>query len=93
MATGSQGISSFVITNAEDLKDTQKACYISGEGREITDMSEPRYDDRAKPLTLKAKNGTINIFQMQSVQFAGPNDPYTMCDGYSAGWHVDPDTY
>lgn len=93
VATGMQGIASFIITNAEDLKDTEKACYISSSGRKVVDMAEPRYDATAKTLTLKAKDGTIDAFQMQSVQFSGPNDRYSLCDVYSAGWHVDNDTY
>ena len=63
--TGRQGIGSIIITNAEDLNATDKACFISKSGfNSVVEMQKPEYDPVNKTLTLRAMNGTINAFEM-----------------------------
>lgn len=91
--TGLQGIASFVIANAEDLKDVTKACYVSNQGREVTELAAPLYESDHQTLTLKAKDGNIDAFNMDSIHFSSPTDPYSLCDIHSTGWYVDTATF
>jgi hypothetical protein len=93
LATGSQGLSTIVIANAEDLQNsTAGACYVDNSFG-ITMMSEPEYDNATKTLTIQAMQGTINMYQMQSIHFYAESDPYSLCNIYSAGWHIDTKSY
>jgi len=43
-------------------------------------MAAPVYDKDLHTLTLKAENGTIDVHDMESIHFNGPNDRYNLCD-------------
>jgi hypothetical protein len=99
IASGRQNIASVVIADAENLKDTQNmsACLITRSGIISTDLPNPVYDETNKTLTIKVqeieKTDPINIYQMQAIVLRDPNEPYSLCDVKSSGWHVDTKTY
>lgn len=88
--TGRQNLESIVIGNAEDLADAESACFIGKSGISSTPLAKPVYDMNTKSLTIMAlEDSEISLFDMQSIVVKTPNDPYTLCDMKSAGWHID----
>lgn len=80
IASGRQNLASIVITDAENLKDTQNmaACIITRSGIKATDLPNPVYSDENKTLTIKvqeiAEVDPINIYQMQAIVLRDPNE-------------------
>ena len=96
ISTGRQTLSSVVIADAEDLKNTEnmQACIIDRSGFKSVDLANPIYDNVTKSLTIRNTVGDpINLYQMQAIILRDPSDKYSLCDVNSAGWYVDPESY
>ena len=77
ISTGRQNLSSIVIADAEDLKDTQnrQACMIDRSEFKSVDLTNPVYDENTKTLTIRITSGDpIDIYQMQAIILRDPNE-------------------
>jgi len=74
------GVAEIVLTNAEDLKDTNFACATSPTDGSATALT-PVYDDAAKTLTMKTADGSpVSPAAIKDIYFGGDND-LNLCGG------------
>jgi hypothetical protein len=71
-------IDKFVITNAEDLKNTDFACVANGADYSKTDLKFS-YSEEDLTLTLQIENGMIDPFTMRDIYFGRTDKDINLC--------------
>ena len=70
----------FIITNANDLKDTDFACYTDFLTHEVTVM-QAQYDNSSQTLNISASDGKpVNMFSLRDIHFGQSSKDINLCN-------------
>ena len=88
MATKSiKGLDRLIITNAEDLKETDFACWIS-ENDGVPTQLNYTYNDTSKTLTLRSNDSTpLNLLELRDIHYGHKDVDFDICEGDKAHYY------